>query len=358
MDYAVVYGWPDFEDNVLALQRELDGTRLRRVILFVEKDGAEVPFPLGRKVKVVRKDSVAGVLYFLFARYLFFTHRCFLRKFPRNVVTVNVWHGMPMKRIGWMLEDNQGITAMHAVATSMFWKPVMRQAMRPFGRILVTGLPRNDRLMVTSADLWERLGAAAAASCGKVLVWLPTYRQSIVGEIRADGHESGSVFGIEGVTAEEFNEYLRERNGFCFVKPHPMAPVAGRSSLSNLRVIDDQQLRDHGVSLYELLGGADGLITDISSVFIDYLILDRPIIHSFPDVDEYGSSRGFSFGPVSDYFAGPWATRADELFAEVGRVLAGEDPEAAKRGKLRSLFHDHCDAGATRRILEQIGLLP
>lgn len=357
-DYAVVYGWPDFEDNALALQQALAGTRLQQIILFVEGRYRKPPFALAAKVKVVRKDSLAGMFYFLFARYLFFTHRCFLRHFPANVVAVNVWHGMPVKRIGWMLEDNQGITAMHAVATSMFWKPIMRQAMRPFGRILVAGLPRNDRLMRVPADLWQRLEAPAAASCSKVVMWLPTYRRSTVGEIRTDGRETGSVLGLEGISPEQLNELLRSHNAFAFIKPHPMAPPCPCRQLSHLRIIDDHELRQRGVSLYGLLGACQVLVTDISSVYIDYLILDRPIIHSFPDMDEYRSSRGFSIDPVSDYFAGPCATDASTLLGHLAEVLEGGDPGAAKRAKLRALFHDHHDDRASERILREIGLLP
>jgi len=357
-DYAVVYGWPDFEDSSLALQRELQKSRLRRVILFVSAAQPGVKFALEAKVKVVRKDSLVGGIYFLFARYVFFTHPCFVRYFPDDVVAVNVWHGMPMKRIGRMLKDEDAISANFSLATSEFWRPIMDEAMRPTKSVLITGLPRNDRLWNPPADLWARLGAPAAAGCGRVVAWLPTYRQSVVGKIRLDGQESGSVFGIEGLSVEDFNAFLCARNAFGIVKPHPMARFVGRSDLSHLRIVDDAQLQGCGISLYEVLGASDVLVTDISSVYIDFLLLDRPIIHSFADLAEYDATRGFSVSPVTDYFAGPLVTTAAELLSALGAILSGEDPEAEKRRRLRALFHRHLDAGATLRLLEGIGLGP
>jgi CDP-glycerol glycerophosphotransferase (TagB/SpsB family) len=53
-------------------------------------------------------------------------------------------------------------------------------------------------------------------------------------------------------------------------------------------------LRKRRLSLYELLGATHLLVSDTSSAVIDYLLLDRPVIHAFADLRVYESSRGFS----------------------------------------------------------------
>jgi len=118
---AVVYGWPDFEDNTLALQAGLEQTIVSKVVLLVTGVPEHAGFELGKKTIVVRKNSLRGAWYFLQARYVFFTHRSFMFRFPPNVVSVNVWHGMPIKKIGWMLEGNRGYESKYALATSDFW---------------------------------------------------------------------------------------------------------------------------------------------------------------------------------------------------------------------------------------------
>jgi len=355
---AVVYGWPDFEDNALALQAGLDQTTVSKVILLVTGSPAPAGFELGQKTIVVRKNSLRGAWYFLRARYVFFTHRSFMFRFPPKVVSVNVWHGMPIKKIGWMLEGNRGYASKYALATSDFWAGIVNASLRPFGDTLVTGLPRNDRLHAAGNGCWERLGLTAAIADKKIIGWLPTYRKSVTGEIRSDGVDPGNIFGMEGVSPEALNEFLRRRQGFAIVKPHPMAGRAANRQLSNLLIIDDAWLRNHATSLYALLGQCDLLVTDMSSVVVDYLVLDRPVIHLIADLAEYRASRGFSIEPVEDYFAGPLATDAGELFTQLAAALRGDDSHRDQRRRIRHLFHTHPDANATQRLLEALHLSP
>ena len=56
--------------------------------------------------------------------------------------------------------------------------------------------------------------------------------------------------------------------------------------------------------MYSLLGSADILLTDFSSIYIDYLLLNRPIGFVEDDFDEYSKSRGFIFDNPEEYMPG------------------------------------------------------
>ena len=99
-NWACVFGLPDFEDSALELERALAKTSVEKIILLVGKRDSVPPCTLSSKTKVAVKFSLSGFLYFTFSRMFFFTHRCYMREFPPNVLSVNVWHGMPIKRIG------------------------------------------------------------------------------------------------------------------------------------------------------------------------------------------------------------------------------------------------------------------
>jgi hypothetical protein len=71
---------------------------------------------------------------------------------------------------------------------------------------------------------------------------------------------------------------------------------------SHLKIVDNQWLRDHSLSLYEFLG----------------------------------------------------ATDADGLFKEIDQVLTGKDPEADKRKRMTALFHKHVDGQSTERLLKRV----
>jgi len=357
-DHAVIWGWPDGEDNSRALASELLAYRVSRIIvLMTDTSFADAVFArAGTKVRCVRKASPAALFWFLTARYVFFTHRCFMKRFPGNVVSVNVWHGMPIKRIGWMLEGDEGIDSRYVLATSPFWADIMRKAMCPEGNVLITGLPRNDRLFADPTSVRDKLGLSARPDIRSLIVWLPTYRQSVRGEIRIDGNAQGGVFGTIDINPTMLNDFLASHNAMMLVKPHPMAAFESAPEFSHLKTVDDAWLRVRDLSLYELLGGCNLLISDISSVAIDFLLLDRPLIHCFPDLDEYRRSRGFTLEPVEDLMAGPVVTTFAELLGSMRTVLQGGDPEHARRTAIRDRFHQDRDAGATRRLLDAIGL--
>jgi CDP-glycerol glycerophosphotransferase len=308
----------------------------------------------GRKTRRVKKNSLAGVMWFCLARYVFFTHPCFTRGFPPNVMSVNVWHGMPIKKIGWLLEGDAGIASRHALATSPFWGEIMQRVMTPFGGVLLTGLPRNDRLFCDRPKVLEKLGLPAGR---RLIVWLPTYRKSVRGLPRTDGVAGDNVFEMPDADPEALNSFLQSRDAFLVVKPHPMAASNPSGKWSNLLIVDDLWLRVRALSLYETLGAADLLISDISSVVIDFLLLDRPVIHAFPDLGEYESSRGFTVEPIADYFAGPVVANMRELTNAIADVLSGNDPEADKRRRMLELSHARRDGCATRRLLEAVGLV-
>lgn len=356
-EHAVVYGWPDYEDNALALEAALQDTRVKRVVLLVGDPRAEPPVALGSRTLRVRKDSLKGWLWFLTARYAFFTHRCFMRSFPPNVVSVNVWHGMPIKRIGWLLDDDPAVAARYTLATSPFWAEIVDAAMRPWERVLTTGLPRNDRLFADRDVAWRALGLAGRPDLDRLVTWLPTYRRSARGYQSVDGRPTDTPFELDGVEPEALNALLAELRMFAVVKPHPMAGFTGEERWSNLLVLDSGQLAAKRLSLHDLLAGSDALISDVSSVTVDFLLLDRPVIHAAADLAEYGATRGYTVEDLDQVLAGPVVTSYGALADALRCLAAGEDPEAARRRRVRELSHSHLDGSATSRLLEEIGLL-
>ena len=359
-DVAAVHTWPAFDDTARALVPELGKSRLECIYYLAADDVATGPVPAwGPKVAVVPKRSWRGVWAFLTSRYVFTTHQCYTSWFPRNVVSVNVWHGMPIKRIGWM--SRKQVNRPHSkfeLATSEFWGPIVQRCMRPWGGVLVNGLPRCDRFAACGREeVCRRLGGAAA-TCRKLVIWLPTYRQTVRGDPEADGRDYRNEAQMPGFDPAAFEKWLAERNMVCVIKPHPLGPRPRLRKDGHLRILDDAALGKCGLTLYELLGGSDALLTDVSSVYVDYLLLNRPVVHTFADREAYSASRGFTFDWTEDYFAGPAVDTMAGVQGALEDVLAGQDTHAAQRARLRNLFHANPDVPATRSLLAQLGLAP
>lgn len=354
LNQAVIWSWPDNEDNGIALEQALQKTGLRKIYLLVSDVHLPPTWRIGPKTLRIQKNSLGGWLRFCFAKYVFFTHPCFTRNFPPNVVSVNIWHGMPIKKIGLLIDNDPVIRSSHTLATSPFWAGIMRRTLSPSGSILPIGLPRNDRLFSDRDSVLRKIGSPADA---KLVTWLPTYRKSVRGLPRTDGIESDNLFGIPDLNSVELNAFLESRNCFLLVKPHPMAASGGVRQWSNLILIDDRWLCERSVSLYETLGASDLLISDVSSVVIDYLLLDRPVIHAFSDLDKYAASRGFTVEPIEDYFVGPVVSDQAGLISTLESLLDGIDPDADRRIRVREISHSHMDGKSTERLLEAMGII-
>ncbi len=81
------------------------------------------------------------------------------------------------------------------------------------------------------------------------------------------------------------------------------------------------------------------LITDYSSIYMDYLLLDKPVLFLVPDMAQYlRRDRQFQL----DYAAmtpGPKLGSWDEVMDALPRLLA-DDPDAGARARLSSLAFD------------------
>ena len=102
-------------------------------------------------------------------------------------------------------------------------------------------------------------------------------------------------------------------------------------------------------SIYHLVGACDALITDYSSVFIDYLLLDRPICFAFDDVEEYKNSREFAFDNFEDYMCGQIIHDVTGLISFLDNINKQNDSFKGSRKKVLQSFHTFPDNKASER---------
>lgn len=152
------------------------------------------------------------------------------------------------------------------------------------------------------------------------------------------------------MTVEELAEELGVH---IIVKPHPMAPRSDVADLEHVSVWTDADVADAGLTLYELLGHADALVTDYSSVWIDHLLAERSIIFAVSDLAEYRANRGYYFEPLEDYLPGPIVTDVAELKGALAEVAAGRPVGVEQRREAIQLHHTHRDDQNPRRLLDR-----
>ncbi len=308
---TVFCSFPDLEDMLRGLLPHLNG----RVIVLVKTPNVVRPSWLPVEVELVKKLSLVGISHLLTARYIYYTHG--LLSFFRIIsskkqLVVNLWHGMALKNIG-LLDGKSNPPQCHkTICTSKFFQKIHAKA---FGMkqedVLITGLPRNDILtkQTTNAKL-----LTIKENYSNCYVWLPTYRKSEEGDIRVDG-DTSNIFCFESFDYFKLNKILSEKNELLIIKPHPMAVLdVFEEELSNIKIINEHWLTNNDTTLYELLSISDALWTDYSSVFVDYLVTNKPILFIVPDLDAYKNSRGFTFDITDIELPGYVIVNENELF--------------------------------------------
>ena len=313
-----------------------------------------------RAFEICRKKSVSGLWKFCRSKYIISTHNYITDVKSHGVQKhYNLWHGMPFKTIGSMVEnggEGDVIQADYTLSTSEVFQQIMSKAFSlPKERVMVTGQPCNDILFSNSGAL-QKL-KIDKNQYRKVLLWMPTYRKSMVGSIREDG--DANAFGVAEIFEKYFWELttlLKEENILLLIKPHPMDVIC-KMQVENsdyIKIFQNKHLDEAGVVLYELLAESDVLFTDYSSVFIDYLNLGRPIAFVCDDMESYAANRGFCFEPVRDYLPGEMIQSYQQLKEYLRNMDSLNDKWKDARERINRIFNQYSDNQSSKRVFEFI----
>ena len=272
---------------------------------------------------------------------------------------IQLWHGIPLKKIGFpeieslVNMDNPdkiarlklGYANYEMVASTSAW--VTKEL---FSRVFKAasfadlGYPRNDILLrpPRKHDLLNVDTARFAdikkhkKNGGTVVVYMPTFRDN--GEDFLDAQRR-PVIQPEALAA-----FTQAKNTLFLLKLHPYMPDDVLTGLPGVIHYPSN------LDIYPILPLADVLITDYSSVYFDFLLLDRPILYFAYDLERYISKDRELFFPFESMTPGPKAETQAELLALLEAALSGGDGFREERAALRDKLFSHQDADASHRL--------
>ena len=357
---------PDFSDNSFALfkfmiehykEREyiwlVDDEKFIQAYRVMLQEYIDLPKSILDNVQIVSKRSLRGMWVFVRAKYVFFTHGFYTGvSLPKTQIRVNLWHGMPLKAIGYLNDNGDVSTIPHftyTIATSEVFQKIMSKVFQiDKSRVLITGQPRYDFLN-GKYNCLERLGINKE-QFKKIIFWAPTYRTSIDGRI-VDGDNS-----IDTSVLKKLNLFAAKK-GICIViKLHPMDSLNRKyfETFTHLKVIKNDDMLHSSCQLFALLGEVDILVTDFSSIYIDFLLLERPIVFYINDLEQYRVKRGFAVDNPLEWMPGEKVQSINKLQEVLSKILDGNDRYFKDRRKLATTFHRYKN-DFSKRVLEGIG---
>lgn len=262
------------------------------------------------------------------------------RKRKKNTINIDLWHGVPLKTMRLMDKNEKNKSFLkntdYLASNNDFNSTILNAC---FGlsteNYIQIGNPRND-LLINSDGLknLSTLFGNGFENKKKIFVF-PTYRS----RKKADDGEYNyeNFFGFDRFEYKSFNEFLKSQNIVVFIKLHPndeekVLNKIEKNSVENIKVIIGKILKDNNIDLYEILNSCDLLITDYSSIYFDFLILDRPIIFNPVDLNTYRKKRGFLLEPYDFWTPGPKVYNQEDL--ERAIINSFQNDEFAEKRKV------------------------
>lgn len=266
---------------------------------------------------------------------------------------INLWHGVPLKKIA-LLDPNLKKTARIyfkkifsenytcILTTSHELIPLMARSFAVSeDKIKVWGQPRNDGLFQKN-DCREILGQLFPdlPEYTKTVLYAPTFRD--YGQVQ--------LFPFKDFDQKQLEAFLDEKNMLLFIRTHvaeqgSAAPYLGK----RIRFLGNEQAED----VTGILNIFDCLITDYSSIYIDYLLTDKPMIFLPYDRQQYLDGRGMNFD-YDDVTPGP----KPETFNDFLDALSPkEDFWKSERTRVNRLFNEiqhPCAADICNKVLKMI----
>ncbi|ERK72582.1 glycosyltransferase [Leifsonia aquatica] len=275
-------------------------------------------------------------------------------------VYLNTWHGTPLKRMGYDIEDGALGTANiirnfvqsdYLLSANPFMSEQMYESAYKLtgiyrGAIVEEGYPRIDRQFLDDAardDVRARL-VAAGIPLGdrKVVLYAPTWKGATFGRPTDDLDELlDHIHRIE--------EQIDTSRYAVLLKTHQSVHklAAHRPELQRLLVPNE-------IPTNLVLGVSDLLISDYSSIFFDFLQTGRPIVFFTPDLADYAGTRGLYFEP--EEWPGPVYESAREVGEQIARIAADDDrvPEEAREryASMQERFTPYEDGHAAERVVD------
>ncbi len=275
------------------------------------------------------------------AKYIFTTHEPF--KIKKQQISISFWHGIPLKRMGVMAHNtayrgnkrNMNIwhkEADYVVSSSDFYETLMSSCVGIEAKKYVrTGFPRLDYLVkpISKSQILNDLFDCNEAKA-KIGIYMPTFRFELEDKNVMEKIKSGNFFALSDFNIQKLNDQLKRNNQYLIIKLHPYEMnlvKSSQQSVSNIKLLSNEYLEDNKIDLYEIIGATDFLITDFSSIYFDYLLLNKPIIFIDNLLEQYINKRGLLWSPYQEIVPGELVDNQRKLLDSLAKIDEDEFKE-------------------------------
>jgi len=281
---------------------------------------------------------------------------------------IQLWHGIPLKKIKYddkinenkphkpyynrlksallfifpFLNDNWDFI----ISSSEDVSQRMASAFRvDLSKIIETGYPRMDKLLSPKDELLNIFAEKKEWNqFAKIILYAPTHRK--------EGSGGASLF--DSMDYLKFNEMLSNENAGMFIKMHYHHESNNNylldKSFSNIILLEESDVSDINI----ILPFVDILISDYSGVVLDYLILDRPIIPTSFDLEEYITKDRELYEDYAKTVMGINCNNWEQVQNKLQEIFTGNDVSSPVRKEMSRRYFKYYDTNNCKRIIDTV----
>ncbi|API87373.1 CDP-glycerol glycerophosphotransferase family protein [Francisella uliginis] len=351
-----------FDDNTRAVFEEVkNDSKIKKIILFrsrhVNVDGTNV--------EILPLYSKKSQEYLLVSEFLFVKHSPVINiPFPlddKKHKFINLWHGIPFKRIGVASLDTQSkldsIINVHnskcyaVISSSDIDRLAMSASFYPlkYSDIWLTGLPRHDFIIKQESDLPKELRDDICRlnrilDGRKLILYAPTFRNA----------QKEAYYNFSEEEKKVLYKYLEKNNLVLGIREH-MADTSNSysSQLVNSNVINMGSAKFETIE--PIYRKTDLLITDYSSCFVDFMLTNKPMISFAYDYEAYREKERGTFYDLNFVFPGDICDNVEQLIESLQKYhYNGYKPNDSSYFIKKQIFHKFTDGKSSKRIVDCI----
>lgn len=313
--------------------------------------------------------SVKGIWYCLRGKvYIFDNYSKDINFWTSGgAMKVNLWHGVGNKKINF---DNKHDIVRHPntlwekfilfprrlsdekpshyiLATSPLVAKIFAHAFQvQNNHVIIEGYPRNEVLyedcminplytseeqeLLVKINYWKQ-------NKRKIIGYFPTFRES-----------ETELLNI--MDFRYFHNFLEEQRMIFLIKLHPKSKLRTRLKHIPYSAI---YLISPNIDTNSFLNKVDVLVTDYSSVYSDFMLLDRPTIAFQYDYERYTSQTRDSYFKFEQYMPEEKAKTMEELIKKLS-IIKEKDTHMILRKKSKDKLFERQNVGACRELANKL----
>ena len=284
--------------------------------------------------------------------------------FSRRKTVIQLWHGSPLKSLGYTTaDDDTSLWRDYHSCAALIVISKLEAAMTSWcfnvhaHKIHLLGRARCNRLFEpTSPGASPKITdfTGSLPPYDKLILLCPTFRNALRCAQRS------RLMPIEDFDAARMHQFLEKHRAVLLVRGHYM-----RYQWESHGHLPDESFGGESdriielgfkscPNIYQVLDQIDVLVTDYSSIYFDFLLLNRPIVFTPFDLQQYQLKRGLRYDDFDFWTPGPKVTGFNQWLSALGKAFCGDDGYAAQRIQINKLLNTYQTDDTCSRIVALI----